>query len=89
MAPKKSKIGKRASSATRQQFAQEIARRTSFTEQEVKQLFPKQADRDQLNELMKIVKSAADDNQKKARLINNISKVGGAVLKISKRALGQ
>ena len=83
MSPKKSKIGKKASKKTRQQFAGEIARRTSFTEQELKTLFPKQTDRDELDELLKIVKSATDENKRKARLIKNIDKVAGAVLKVA------
>lgn len=83
MSPKKSKIGKKASKKTRQQFADEIARRTSFTEQELKTLFPKQTDRDELDELLKIVKSATDENKRKARLIKNIDKVAGAVLKVA------
>ena len=83
--PKPSPIGEIADAATRKEFADALARHTSLTTKEVQDLFPKKADQEELLELLKIVSSAANDNEKKARLIERIGDVAGAVIKITKK----
>ena len=83
--PKKSAVGKIASATTKKEFADELSSHTTLTADEIKALFPKKADRDELMELIKIVNSDADDKEKKAELINKIGKVRGAVIKIGKK----
>jgi len=83
--PKKSKIGRLASAATKAKFAEELSSYTSLTSEEVKELFPKKTDREELIELLKIVNSAADENVKKAELVEKISKVSGAVIRLAKK----
>ena len=50
-----------------------------------KELFPKKSDREELVELLKIVNSATDDNQKKAKITAKIGTISGTVLKIAKK----
>ncbi len=85
--PRKSAIGTVAGGTTKAQFAEELSSLTSFTANELKELFPKKVDREELLELIDIVQSSADDNKKKAELISKISKVSGAVLKIAKKVV--
>ena len=83
--PKPSPIGEIADAETKQEFADALSRHTSLTAREVQELFPKKADQEELLELLKIVSSAANDNEKKARLIERIGDVAGAVIKITKK----
>jgi hypothetical protein len=86
---KKSEIGKLASKATREQFGDEIAKHTRVTADEVTQLFPEPKDREELSRLIDVVVNAADEEDQKARLVQNTSKVSGAVVTLLKRlALG-
>ena len=48
-------------------------------------MFSKKSDREELVELLKIVNSATDDNQKKAKIAAKIETISGAVLKIAKK----
>jgi hypothetical protein len=87
--PTKSEVGKLASTKTKKEFGAELSRLTSLTEKEAKELFPKKSDREELVELLKIVNSASDDNQKKAKIVAPIGPMIGAVLTIAKKfALG-
>lgn len=81
--PKKSKIGKLAGAATKKEFADELSSYTTLTADEIQALFPKKSDRKELVELLSIVKLSADENTKKAKVIENIGKFSGAVLKIA------
>ena len=83
--PKPSPIGEIADAETRQEFANALAKHTSLTAKEVGDLFPKKADQEELLALLEIVSSSANDNEKKARLIENIGDVAGAVIKITKK----
>lgn len=82
---KLSKLGTLTHRKTKDQFSEELAKYTSLTAGENKALFPKQKDREEMVHLLKIVNKAGDDTAKKAELIENIGKVGGAVLKVAKR----
>ncbi|MBI3014426.1 MAG: hypothetical protein HYY65_05055 [Candidatus Tectomicrobia bacterium] len=82
--PKKSKIGELASKETKAEFGEELSSYTSLTVAEIKALFPTKSDRDELVELLRIVNSTADENSKKAELIEKIGKVSGAVVKLAK-----
>jgi len=89
MKPKErqSPAGKFAKKKTREKFADKISSLTSFTATEVEELFPKKTDQEELKELIKIVDEATDDNTKKAKLITNIRKISGAVLKVAKKVV--
>jgi hypothetical protein len=87
--PRKSKIGELASAATKAEFGDQLSSYTNLTADEIKALFPKKSDREELVELLRIVNSDADDKTKKAELIEKIGKVGGVVIKVAKKfALG-
>jgi len=83
--PRKSRIGELASAATKAEFGDQLSSYTSLTADEIKVLFPKKSDREELVELLRIVNSDADDKTKKAELAEKIGKVGGAVIKIAKK----
>lgn len=80
-----SAIGRLASQRTREEFAAELAQHTTLTAPEIAALFPERTDQEEFLELLNIVSAAADDNVKKAKLIERIGTVGGAVIKITKR----
>ena len=86
---KKSEIGKAASALTREQFSDEISSFTQLTKQQIDALFPTQTDREELGTLVDVVLNAADENERKAKLVGNITKVAGAVVKLlQKSSLG-
>jgi hypothetical protein len=82
---KLSNVGIAAAKNSREQFAERLSSYTNLTAEEVAKLFPKKSDREELIELMKIVNSAATENQKKARIVKHIGKVSGAVVKVVKK----
>lgn len=82
---KKSALGEIASAETKKEFADKLSSYTSLSAKEIEDLFPKQSDRDELVELMKIVGSAADENSQKAELMQKIGTVSGAVIKLAKK----
>jgi hypothetical protein len=82
---KRSEIGKLASAKTKKEFADKLSSYTTLTAEEIKQLFPKKSDREELMELITIVNSDASDKEKKAKLVEKISKVSGAVIAIGKK----
>jgi len=83
--PKKSRIGELASAATKAKFGDQLSSYTNLTADEIKLLFPKKSDREELVELLRIVNLDADDKTKKAELAEKIGRVGGAVIKIAKK----
>ena len=83
--PTLSALGKIARKKTSEEFAKELSSYTTLTAGEIKKMFPKKADRKELLELLKIVNSATADNVKKAKLVANIGKFGGAVIKVTKK----
>ena len=86
---KASKVGMLARAETKAAFAERLSSLTSFTSKELKDLFPAKSDRDELEELMKIVKSSSDENAKKAALIGKVNKVAGALIKVGQRFEGE
>ncbi len=54
----------------------------SITWDQLKEMLPSQMDQQQLNELIKIVNSATDHNERVAALVQNISKLGGIIVKV-------
>ena len=82
---KRSAIGRLASVKTKKQFADELSSYTTLTSNEIQNLFPTKSDREELMELIKIVNSDASDKEKKAKLIEKIGKISGAVIKIGKK----
>lgn len=79
----KSAVGKAVN--TKAKFAEQLSSFTTLTADEIKMLFPNKSDRTELLELIAIVNSSANENKKKAKLIQDISKVSGAVIKLGKR----
>lgn len=85
---KKTEIGKAASELTKAKFSDEISNHVNLTKSEIDKLFPKQSDRKELAELTDIVLNSANENQRKVKLINNISKVAGTAVKLLKKSYG-
>ena len=71
-----------ASTETDTALASQISSMSRLTDAEVEELFPDPSDKKELARLMQIVNSAADDNEKRAQLIGDVSQVAGAVLKL-------
>ncbi len=65
---------------TDQKLASKISSITRMTDDEVKELFPVPADAKKLTELMKVVKSSEDRNNKINKIVANAEEFGGIVL---------
>jgi hypothetical protein len=83
----KSPIGAAASAKTPAQFAQELAALTNFTEDQIQALFPNQSDAEELKSLIELVQSAADENDKRTKLLNSITSVANVVTKIATKVV--
>ncbi len=81
----KSIIGGIASAKTKKEFGEKLSSHTTLRANELESLFPKKSDRDEIVELLKVVNSATSENNKKAKLVKNIGKYSGAVVKIGKK----
>ncbi|MDR5884773.1 hypothetical protein [Vreelandella janggokensis] len=68
--------------ATDDQLASRISSITRMTDEEIQELFPNPADVKKLAELMKIVKSSEDRNNKIDRIVSNAEEFGGIVLSL-------
>lgn len=66
--------------ATDARLASRISSITRMTDDEVQELFPDPADVKKLKELMKIVQSADDRNDKVNRIVSNAEEFGDVVL---------
>jgi len=82
--PKKSAVGQIASKKTKKEFSNELSSHTQLTAEEVSNLFPKKSDREELLLLLELINSAADENEKKAKIAEKIEKISGAVIKLAK-----
>lgn len=71
-----------SASETDDELASRISSLTRMTDEEVKELFPKQEDVKKLVELMKIVKSSENRNDKINRIVSNAEDFGGIVLSL-------
>ena len=65
---------------TDQKLASKISSMTRMTDDEVKELFPDAADVKKLAELMKVVKSSENRNNKINKIVDNAEEFGGIVL---------
>lgn len=65
---------------TDQKLASKISSITRMTDDEVKELFPDAADVKKLTELMKVVKSSENRNNKINKIVDNAEEFGGIVL---------
>jgi len=65
---------------TDMQLASKISSVTRMTDEDVVELFPRPADAKKLAELMKIVHSADDRNNKVNKIVSNAEDFGGIVL---------
>ena len=82
---KKSEIGGIASTLTKADFAEKLSSYTMLTSREIEDLFPQKSDREELVELIQIVNSSADENGKKAELVQKIGSVSSVVIKLTKK----
>jgi hypothetical protein len=73
---------KDAAQKTDDALASQIAAITNLKSQEIKDLFPNTGDAQKLAELMEIVNSADNQNQKVNRIVENSEKFGGIILKL-------
>lgn len=85
---KKSEIGEAASEKSKKIFADEISSLTMLTAEEILTLFPKETDRKELEELLKIINADSEDKAKQQKLVDNINKISGAILTIGKKFIG-
>ncbi|MDQ3696902.1 MAG: hypothetical protein M3373_02600 [Gemmatimonadota bacterium] len=65
---------------TNEQLASQISALTRLTDEEVRKLFPTEADAKKLAELMTIVQGSTSKTEAINRLTNNIERLGGTVL---------
>jgi hypothetical protein len=75
-------IIKNSGDVTDKKLASEISSITRLTDDEIQELFPKAADAKKLTELMKIVKSAEDRNNKVNQIVSNAEEFGGIILSL-------
>jgi len=69
-----------AATETDNELAAKISSLTKMTDAEVKELFPAPADAKKLVELMTIVKSSENQNNKVNKIVNNAEEFGGVVI---------
>jgi hypothetical protein len=67
---------------TNQQLAEEIAKLTPLTTDEVTKLLPTKADKLKMQQLIEIVGAASSENKKIASLTQNIGELGGVVVRV-------
>ena len=68
--------------ATDDRLASRISSITRMTDEEVQELFPDPTDVKKLTELMKIVRSSEDRNNKINQIVSNAKEFGGIVLSL-------
>lgn len=81
------KILDEASKATNDQLKDKISALTKFTPEDLDKIAPTLEDKNKLLGLMKIVRSTADDNDKKAQILANIEMYAGIILNIAGKVL--
>ncbi|MCB4791973.1 MAG: hypothetical protein LHV68_08805 [Elusimicrobia bacterium] len=75
---------KKAAQQTDEELSQEIAKVTNLSPERLNALFPIPADKANLKELMDIVNSATDDNNRLNQLRDKIETCGTVALKLLK-----
>jgi hypothetical protein len=69
-----------AEALTQEDLKSRISSLTRLTDAEIGELFPKKADRQQLVELMSVVRSGAAANVRRKQIVDGIEKYAGVVL---------
>ncbi len=72
---------------TNQELADELAKRTRLTTEQIQKLLPSKQDKQLLDELIKVVNSATSENAKVAALRENFAALGGTVIRILKTVI--
>jgi hypothetical protein len=67
---------------TNQQLAEELAKVTPMTADEINKLLPRKVDKQRLADLIAIVGGAASENTRAAKLAENMGELGGVVVKL-------
>lgn len=73
-----------AAEKTNRELADELSGLTRLTNRQIQRLFPTRADKKRLTELLVIVNSATEENEKILRLKENLQELGGVVIKLVK-----
>jgi hypothetical protein len=81
------KISAEARAETNASLASEISSLTRLSEEDIRRLLPRKADKERFGTLMAIVADATDDNAKVAALKENLDEVGGVLVRILKLLL--
>jgi hypothetical protein len=76
--------GKETRRKTDEKLANELSELTHLKKDEIKKLFPKRADKEKLDELLRIVRASTTQNQKIIKLKKNIDALAPVVLKLVK-----
>lgn len=75
---------KDAAAKTNEALGQELSGLTRLTDAELAKLFPERADKEHLAQLLEIVNSATDENEKIVRLKKNIDALGRVAIRLVK-----
>jgi hypothetical protein len=67
---------------TNDQLAEELAKITPLTTEELNKLLPRKVDKKRFEQILNIVNSAASQQKKLAALHENIAELGGVVIKL-------
>ena len=67
---------------TNEQLAEELAKITPLTAEELNKLLPRKVDKKRFEQILNIVNSAASQQKKLAALQDNIAELGGVVIKL-------
>ena len=78
-------ILKSAACHTDEKLAERISSLTHMTDKEIQEIFPNAGDKKRLTELMTIVKSAKNRNEKINQIMSNLEAFGGIVLTLLDR----
>jgi len=71
-----------AADETDAQLASQISSLTRMMDEEIQRLFPNTTDKKKLVKLIQIVNQSTDENQRTARLIDNIQELAGTAIKL-------
>ncbi|HEY3294968.1 MAG TPA: hypothetical protein VGL38_06000 [bacterium] len=73
-----------AAQATDEKFATRIANLTRLRDEDIQRFFPEPADRQHLLELLDLVDSATEENEKVSRIMENAETLGVAAVRLLK-----
>lgn len=76
-----------AEKQTNEQLKDKIATLTKLTDADLQKIAPTIADKNALLKLMEVVRSTANDNDKKAKILANIEMYAGILLNIAGKVL--